>query len=339
MNTAMNTNNKPGALMTYPSFSVIICAYTEGRWHDLCAAIDSVRAQSVPALDIVVVVDHNAGLLDRLRAYAPDVIAIPNKGTQGLSEARNSGVAVARGDVIVFLDDDAAAAPDWLARLGAGYRDPCVLGVGGAILPRWRSERPRWLPREFYWVVGCTYRGMPPRAAQVRNLIGANMSFRREVFDAVDGFRNGIGRVGTHPLGCEETEFCIRVRQRWPHKALLYDPQATVHHVVPASRTRWSYFRARCYAEGLSKVRVARCVGTGDGLASERTYTLRTLPSGVALGMKDTLVGDPGGLLRAGAIMAGLTLATSGYIMGTATERLAGARRRLARVAYRARPA
>src|SRR6185312_4625824 len=142
-------------------------------------------------------------------------------------------------------DDDATAEPDWLDQLAAGYADPRVCGVGGAIVPAWSVDRPHWFPAEFDWVVGCTYRGMPRVAGPIRNLIGANMSFRREIFDAVGGFRSGSGRGGTLPVGCEETEFCIRVLQRFPEAKLLYEPRARIFHQVPSHRGTWSYYVRR----------------------------------------------------------------------------------------------
>jgi len=196
--------------------------------------------------------------------------------------------------------------------------------VGGAIEPHWQGRRPRWFPEEFDWVVGCTYRGMPRAATPVRNLIGCNMSFRREVFARIGGFRDEIGRVGARPSGCDETELCIRLGQRLPHALLIYNPLARVQHHVPAERARWAYFRARCLLEGRSKALVARLVGAGAGSATERAYTLRTLPRGVGRGLIDTLVRcDPGGLACAGAITLGLGITTAGYLQGMAAQLLA----------------
>ena len=126
---------------------------------------------------------------------------------------RNTGAALARGEIIAFLDDDATAHQDWLKFMDDTYANPAVTGVGGLTLPNWQTARPWWMPEEFDWVVGCNYLGMPPSGAPVRNLLGGNMSFRREVFDIVDGFQAGIGRSASkRPLGCEETEFCIQAR-------------------------------------------------------------------------------------------------------------------------------
>ncbi len=305
--------------------SVVICAHTEARWDELARAVLSVQSQSVAPLEILVVIDHNPALLERAREELLSAVVIENREPRGISGSRNSGIAAARGAVVAFLDDDAIAAQDWIEQLLPGYADPGVLGVGGAIAPFWLRSRPDWFPEEFNWVVGCTYRGMPSAAASVRNLIGCNMSFRREVFRAIGGFRHGIGRVGRRPCGCEETELCIRLRQRWPGATLRYNPQARVLHQVPAGRATWSYFQARCYLEGGSKALVARLVGAADGSATERAYVLRALPRGIACGLADAAVRrDISGLLRAAAIGAGLAITTAGYLRGIVTLAVAG---------------
>jgi GT2 family glycosyltransferase len=296
-----------------PSISVVVCAYSDVRWNDLVEAVASLQRQHRQPAEIIVVVDHNPALLEQARAQFPGVTVIENTGPRGLSGARNSGLAVAGSDVIAFMDEDATADPEWLEELAAAYADPGVLGAGGAILPLWQNGRPDWFPAEFDWVVGCTYRGMPQAGAPVRNLIGCNMSFRRHVFGEAGGFRPGIGRIGTLPVGCEETELCIRVRQTWPEGALVYVPAAIVQHRVPATRATWSYFRSRCYAEGISKALVTQYVGAQDGLSSERAYTLRTLPAGVLRGLGAALRGDGQGLRRSAAIAGGFVLTALGY--------------------------
>lgn len=303
---------------TVHDISVIICAYTEKRWGDLVAAVESVRRQTLTASEIIIVVDHNPQLLKQVKDHMPDVIVVENTGVRGLSGARNTGTAVAKGNIVVFLDDDAIATSNWLMFLNEGFEDQQVLGVGGPVMPIWLDRKPVWLPEEFYWVVGCTYRGMPQSSQLIRNPIGANMSFRREVFNLIGGFRSEIGRVGTRPLGCEETELCIRARQHWPKSGFLYQPQASVFHRVSDYRTLWRYFCSRCYSEGISKAFVSRFVGAKDSLASERVYTFRTLPRGVARGLIDTLLRrDLGGLARSGAIISGFSMTTVGYLVGS----------------------
>ena len=300
--------------MELPSVSVVICAYADNRWDVLVESVRSVQRQETAAFEIVISVDHNEPLAERARRQIPDTVVVENDGARGLSGARNSGIASSRGEVVAFLDDDAMASSDWLTYLSRGFHDPQVAGVGGSIEPIWSAGRPAWFPEEFDWVVGCTYRGMPETAAPVRNLIGANMAFRKDLFDFVGGFRSGIGRVGTLPVGCEETELCIRVMQRFPHTTFLYEPRARIHHRVPPQRSTWRYFIQRCYAEGRSKTMVAQHVGMTDGLASERAYTMRTLPSGVARGLAETARhGRFSGLARAAAIVGGLGVTTYGF--------------------------
>lgn len=305
-------------------FSVIICAYTEKRWDELMAAIASVQQQSLPANEIILVIDHNAALLQRVREHLQDVTIIENSGLSGLSGARNSGIAAAMSPFIAFLDDDAIAPLDWLMELSRSFARTSVLGVGGPVLPLWSAGKPSWLPEEFYWVIGCTYRGMPATASMIRNPIGANMAFRREVFEAVGGFQSGIGRVGARPLGCEETELCIRARQFWPARGFLYQPRAAVFHHVSAARTRWSYFFSRCYAEGLSKALVSGLVGAQDSLASERAYTSKVLPRGVLHALIDGFAHrDWSGFARAWAMSSGLATTVAGYVIGNFQARTA----------------
>jgi glycosyltransferase involved in cell wall biosynthesis len=268
-----------------PSISVVICAYADGRWENLVHAVESTRAQAAPPLETIVVIDHNPRLLERASQLAEDgnrVRVLANAELPGLSGARNTGADAAAGEVVAFLDDDAFADTEWLEQLGRHYADPQVLGVGGSVEPVWLAGRPRSFPPEFDWVVGCTYRGHRETTGPVRNLIGANMSFRRHVFRDIGGFRSDIGRVGTRPVGCEETEFCIRSARRWPESMIVFEPAARVWHTVPAVRGGWSYFLDRCYSEGLSKAIVRRVAGSPRGLSSERRYVLRALPGGAA---------------------------------------------------------
>ena len=143
------------------------------------------------------------------------------------------------------------------------------------------------------------------------------MSLRKEVFQNVGAFRSGMGRIGTLPFGCEETELCIRASQRFPDRKFVYIFSARVTHNVPALRGKFKYFCARCYAEGISKALVTHLVGGQDGLSSERTYTFKTLPAGIGRGIWDAIrFQDLTGFGRAGAILIGLALTTLGYLVG-----------------------
>jgi hypothetical protein len=134
------------------------------------------------------------------------------------------------------------------------------------------------------------------------------MALRRRVFDEVGGFTSGIGRIGKVPLGCEETELCIRYTARHPDDRFVLEREAVVHHMVPPSRLSWSYFRSRCWAEGLSKAAVSSLVGARSGLASERTHVLKAMPK--------ELVTSFGGLVRRpGASCAKIALIVTGGVV------------------------
>jgi glycosyltransferase involved in cell wall biosynthesis len=318
------------------NISVVICVYTEDRWDDIRAAVQSVRSQRRPPYELILVVDYNPDLHLRLKREYTDAIVVENTHERGLSGGKNTGVATASGDVVAFLDDDAIADPEWLAAFEDAMSvepggTPTVVGVGGLTRPLWDTgERPRWFPEEFDWTVGCTYRGLPADRRPIRNVMGGNAAFRREVVGEVGGFHSGIGRSvqgrKSRPLGCEETEFCIRLSQRRPGSIMMFEPRAVIGHRVPASRATFRYFRSRCYAEGLSKALVAQSVGAGDGLSSERAHAFKTLPAGALRGVADALRGDLSGLARAGAIIAGLAWTTWGYAVGSARLRVRGDR-------------
>jgi glycosyltransferase involved in cell wall biosynthesis/GT2 family glycosyltransferase len=310
----VNPGAEPSKRSQLPSVSVVICAYTPDRLQVLGEAIESLLAQSRAPLEVILVADHAPELQAEAERRWPQLKVVASRERQGLSGARNTGVAEAGGDVVAFLDDDAIADRDWLRRIAGAYADPLVLGAGGTVRPRWVGGKPGWFPPEFDWVVGCTHSGMPQELASVRNLVGANMSFRRDALEEVGGFSHDLGRVGTLPVGCEETDLSIRVHQRWPEAEILYDPGAEVEHVVPPSRGTVRYFLDRCRAEGRSKAVLTRMVGSDDGLSSERSYVRRTLPLGVLHGIGDAARGNLAGLGRAAMILVGLAATSADYL-------------------------
>jgi glycosyltransferase involved in cell wall biosynthesis len=295
--------------------SVILCAFSDDRWQDLVAAVESVQRQSVSVREIVVVIDHNADLLARAQRELAGVRVVANAGARGAGEARNTGVRAADGSILAFVDDDVTVMPGWIATAQRAFADPLVMGVGGTIEAVWDRGPPRWFPVEFNWTVGCTYPGLPAAPAPVRNLIAANMFVRRAIFDALGGFRPGFGKRGARSRP-EETDLCLRANQRWPSSIWLYDPAVAVRHRVPVGRGRPRYFVTRCFNEGLGKAALVGYVGS-DGLASERTYTTRTLPAGVVNGVRTTLAErHPAGLQRSAAIVVGLGVTAAGYAVG-----------------------
>ena len=302
-----------------PAVTVVICAYTESRWDDTLAAVTSCFAQTHRPDAVIVVVDHNPTLLGRLQAALPECWVMANALSRGLSGGRNTGLNEAATPLVAFLDDDAIAEPAWLETLSRHCVRRGVLGAGGSSAPNWGGgSRPRWLPQEFMWVAGCSYRGQPLAATPVRNLMGGCMCVWRTVFEAVGGFHEDLGRGASGlPISCEDSEFCMRANAAFADETFVYEPEAVIRHRVWAERMTWPYFLRRCYAEGLSKAFIARLGGNGlRRLSDERSYALKVLPAGALRGVTDAFRGDPSGVGRAAAIVLGLAATVLGFVRG-----------------------
>ena len=301
-----------------PTASIVIPCHSDERWDLLLGTIESAKAQLHTPVEVVVVVDHNPALFERLRG-ATDVTVLENRFAKGVSGNRNTGAFHTRSELIAFLDDDVVAEPDWLSRLVAPFADPAVVGTGGGISPNWLRKRPSWFPDEFLWAVGGSYTGMPTETAPIRNVWSASMVVRRRVFDAVGGFRTGFGKDGDRARP-EDTELCIRMGA---HGYWMYVPDAVIAHAVPAGRDDFRYFVRRCYVEGRGKVQMSG-LNEGDSLGAEKDYLRRTLPRAVARELGAAFRGRGGAhALRAGAVLLGVGIA--GY--GAAVETAAGLRR------------
>ncbi|NUS36020.1 MAG: glycosyltransferase [Pseudarthrobacter sp.] len=307
-----------------PSVTVIVCAYTSERWGWLLDVLESLRAQTLPPKEVLVVIDHNEELFDLLTETVDDVTIVRNTGPRGLSGARNTGVGLEDSDVVAFLADDAAAAPDWLERIMALYNDPEVLAVAGRVEPVWEAARPGYFAEELDWIVGCSHRGLPRVASEVRNVIGANMSFRLDVVRQVGGFNLALGRRGAIPLGCEETEICIRAKMGSPGSRIVYEPAALVRHHVPANRGTVRYMLARSWSEGISKAQVSHIVGHKRALGPERRYVRNILTRAFITGLADWSRGDPSGISRAASLVAVVACTSAGYLRGRQLARVPG---------------
>jgi hypothetical protein len=296
--------------------SVVICAYTWDRWQQTCAAVKSVIEQNPGPSQVLLVVDHNADLAARARCELRGVTVLENDDIRGLSGARNTGLRAASCAITAFLDDDAVARPGWLASLVEPYRNPDVVATGGCIHPRWPIGRPRWLPPEFDWVVGCSYNGLPDSVAAIRNPIGANMSLRTSLALGVGGFDSAVGRTASRPRGCEETELAIRLTASQPGSAVLYVPNAAVDHHIGHDRVSFSYFMRRCWHEGLSKAAVVRLAGASVGLERERRQVVTIIPAAFLRELRGLSHGDWNTPARMAATLVGLFTAIVGYAAG-----------------------
>ncbi len=312
--------------MSRAAATVVIACHTEERLEHLLNAIDSVLQQEPPPEQVIISVDHNERLHDRLRSAFDGVEVVDHRGPPGASGTRNAGAALARSALLVFLDDDVRARSNWLRELLAPFAHPEVIGTGGMALPAWQGPRPRWFPDEFGWVVGASHAGLPNSVAQVRNVWSENMAVRRAAFEAVGGFRDGFGKLGrvSRP---EDTDLCIRIGASERGSRWVYVPTAVVDHIVPVDRAALRFFLRRCYWEGAGKVELSAHLGDHRDLDDERLYLTRTLPHAV---VRDVRTGEP---RRALAIVAGVLFAAAGAAAAVVNAHVPFRRTDLTRVA------
>ena len=256
--------------------SVIICCHSMERIEDIRQSVQSAVDQTYSQCEVIVAVDHNQELWDKLKAELPDSVKVVlNTGVKGLSDTRNTGVQYATGEIIVFIDDDAKASRDCVEKLVQHYLEPSVVAVGGKSVPIWTNGRPGWFSEELDWIVGSTYKGAPEVVGQVRNPIGCNMSLRKEAVQTVGLFDTELGRTGASGAG-EETEICMRIRQRMPGTLILYEPGAIVYHKVPPQRATLKYLISRSFDGGLAVARIGKMYAASAeaplSTSTERTY-------------------------------------------------------------------
>jgi cellulose synthase/poly-beta-1,6-N-acetylglucosamine synthase-like glycosyltransferase len=316
------THADQDAAMSGDTISIVVAAFSEERWPRTLAAVRSAQRQTLAAAEIVLVIDHNPDLYRHAAAQLNDVLVIESDRARGASGARNSGIAASRGEIVVFLDDDAVACSQWLEHLVRHFEDEAVVGVGGGITPDWTRSRPRWLPLEFDWVVGATYRGMPDRTSAIRNVWSGNMAVRRSALAAVSGFRDGFGKQ-MNVSRPEDTDLCLRVAHAHPRQSWIFEPRASVAHYVSPHRSTFKFFINRCWHEGRGKAALARLVGLEKGTSLERDYARRVLPRGL---LRETAFAvrhlDEDAAKRAVGIVLGLSASVLGFAFEMSSEHI-----------------
>jgi len=300
--------------------SVIIPAYTIDRMDDILRSVQSANYQSAKPLEIIIAVDHNGDLRDSLIAivddYADNVRVVLNDMVIGGAETRNAGIRASLGDIVAFLDDDAWAIDDWLHHLMRHYEDSNVLAVGGNTVSVWEDGRPRWFPEELDWLVGGIWKGHPDGPCEVRNLIGPNMSFRREVCDTIGYMRTELGAMPGRARAGDETEFYIRLKSMIPTGKVMYEPSAVVYHKVYAWKSTIGHLIRRSASDGYWKSRTARSLKalSSEMLSVESSYLkyllCKAFPGRILRFWQNWQ------LLQAGAIMLSIACVGAGYVLG-----------------------
>ncbi|MBP1685796.1 MAG: glycosyl transferase family 2 [Deltaproteobacteria bacterium] len=242
---------QPQASIIIPTINRVAC---------LTGCLEALAALNTsPATFEIIVVDNNSSDNTRDVAFSfaqahPSLrLRYVHEARQGVSYARNSGIAAACGPIVCFLDDDARPLSEWLTAVTRGFLDPAVGCVGGpAILDYQGRERPPWLRADLQGLLsGYALPYVEPTGvSEVSEFpFGCNMAFRRKIIDEVGVFRADLDRLGHQLLAAGDTEMIARVhRAGWK---VLYVPEAQVRHLVAPERLKKEYI----YQVGLGLAR------------------------------------------------------------------------------------
>lgn len=247
---------------TILKITVVLCTYN--RCRSLAKALESVAASELPdAVEWeVLVVDNNS--IDQTREVIEDFCRkYPGhfrylfEPQQGKSHALNAGIREARGDILVFTDDDVTVEKSWLRNLTSGLHDGKWAAAGGRILAAEKFVPPRWLAAEGpFSMTGVVFAhfDLGDQAGELdRPPYGANMAFRREVFRKYGLFRLDLGPSPGNEIRNDDTEFGLRLMSAG--ERFRYEPSAVVFHELPLNRLKQEFFLSWWYSYGRSKSR------------------------------------------------------------------------------------
>ncbi len=251
--------------------SIVIAAYKTERYPYILKAIDSISKQTYKDFETIIVIDGNDELYSILSTKLKikeqiKLRILKNVIRGGPSAARNIGVHESRGEIIAIIDDDVFVSPDWIDKIIKNFEDDDVLMVGGKILPEYENGSSI-LPEEILWTVGCTYKGHPVKRQSVRNIISANMAFRKKLFDVIKFERLSNDRNWR----MSDTLIGIRANEV-KSGSVIYDPSSIVYHNVPKKRTTLSYLIERSYIEGYLKSQISIKTKTKNVYGNELNY-------------------------------------------------------------------
>ncbi|HTM02141.1 MAG TPA: glycosyltransferase [Vicinamibacterales bacterium] len=263
-------------------YSIVIA--THNRASDLRGTLASLSMLVTRDPWEVVVVDNNCTdeTPDVVREWAqrfPVPLRYATETEPGRCAALNTGMAIARGEIIVTTDDDVRVEPDWLDCAGRELERLRCDYIGGRVLPIWGGPRPAWLPNRpgRHWaVIALLDYGSDPIEFDRKIPLGVNMAFRREAFTTVGPWDPRIGRKAGTLLGQEVREWCVRARSKGVRG--FYTPALSLRHIIPASRLNKRYFRRFFYWRGISRALLYRQRGLDMESPQETRLDFRRVP-------------------------------------------------------------
>ncbi len=247
--------------------SVVVCTFN--RCESLRDTLSSLGEQILKeGLELeIIVVDNNSSdrtpqVVEEAAKDSPWPMRYVFEKTQGLSHARNRGIRESHGEFLAFTDDDVLPDRGWVQALYEAFIDHSADCAGGKILPKWTESPPDWCLAEevraqLWAVLALLDRGEEMLVAETLNgsfLFGANMAFRKSVFEEVGFFNPALGRSGENLFSGDDTEMLRRALMS--RKRVVYSPQAIVYHKVSPERLHIGYLRRWKFNVGLTSARI-----------------------------------------------------------------------------------
>lgn len=215
------------------------------RLEDIRKLIYSLGSQDEKDFELVFVAENSEELLSRVKESSERMMIrgrfAMNDGAHGLSQARNLGIRLSKGEIVAMIDDDVILPSHWVSSVLLAFSEPEVTGMTGPALPLWERQNMMWLPREFYWLISCTGWYTPRDPRNVRSAWGMNMAFRKFDLDKIGGL---MVASGYHKPLAEDLELSLRIRLV-TGKRIVYNREAYVWHQVHHFRMDWRYVRDR----------------------------------------------------------------------------------------------
>jgi len=258
---------------------VTVAIPTYNRAELLRQTLAGIARQEFPPDDFeVLVVDNNSrdGTAAVVAAFAGARPAPRHilEERQGLDHARNRALAEARGEIILFGDDDILVEPDWIARMvapWAGEAGGRIGAVGGEVIPVFPDGRPDWIAE---WHGPLAFRSDPGPLRPNQSPMGANVAFPRRVFQELGPFHAGLDRSAGNYFSGGDSEMIRRVRAAGLE--VWFAPAAAVRHQMPGGRTTFRYAARHAFDSARSRV-IDRAAAPGA-----RAYLLSRLPANAA---------------------------------------------------------
>ena len=239
--------------------SIIICTYNRDKYLYNC--LKNIAENDFPFENYeIVLINNNStdNTENECRKFQKDFPQTDFRyfveKNQGLSFARNRGIDEAKGNVLVFLDDDAFVEKDYLKNLSENLKKhPDWSAFGGKITPKFESgETPKWLSKWTYsWVSAIDLGKKTQEFLGEKYPIGANMGIKADILAKIGKFNTELGRSKNNLMGGEEKDIFNRIKNFGGK--IYYFPDIEVLHVIPESRTTTDYIKRMGLGVGMSE--------------------------------------------------------------------------------------